>query len=218
MPTSIHPVLVTTVEIPAIGSNFQIVSSGASLFAIAGMLVWFPPFGYAEIAGVTGDLLTLKNLTIALGTVLSAGSNFIATLPPQPVPAVVAPVLKQFIKSNARPNLYSQSRSGGATWSTESVTRDLSTYSGFDATYKAAALSFKFEGYSGSRAFDMFLKINGIERDRRSLPPSTTSFNTSSLLIPLDSPLLLIETGETLVTAGTVGALQLNVWLEGFIP
>jgi hypothetical protein len=218
VPTSIHPVLKSTVEIPAIGSNFQATSTGASLWAIAGMLVWFPPFGYAEITGVTGDLLTLKNLSITLGTVLSAGSNFIATLPAQPIPAVTIPAVKQFSKTTGRPQIYTQQRINVA-WVPNTVTVNLSTYDGYDPTYKAAVLSFWFGGNTNNRIFELWLKLNTVERARVGLASTTTGvFDNGSLIVPIDSASLVIETGETYASGTLYGAATLNVWLDGFLP
>lgn len=92
---SIHPVLRQPAEVPAIGGVFQIYSTGASQWAIAGMRIWFPPFGFVEITGVTGDLVTVKNIDIPPGTVLGIGTPLIGFPPPAPVvapPAAVVPV------------------------------------------------------------------------------------------------------------------------------
>lgn len=79
---SIYPLLRTAVEVPAVNGLFQIYSTNASQWAVPGMRIWFPPFGYAEITGVTGDLITAKNLNLPAGTVLQSGSQMIVTPPP----------------------------------------------------------------------------------------------------------------------------------------
>lgn len=223
VPASAYPVLRQAAEVPAIGANFQIYSTGASQWALAGMRVWFPPFGYAEITGVTGDLVTLRNLDITMGTVLGQGSSLLAFPPPVPVPVPVAPVAPaamQFKKSSPRAMLYSQNRTGGAAWTPETVVRDLAIYNGFDARYKAALVAMDLSGYSVTRSFDLYLKINGVQYTRIRLgtvPASDASYGLA--IIPIDgNSSLTIETGEFTNTGGTYGPCNVEVFLEGFIP
>ncbi len=219
---SIYPVLKQAAEVPAVGGIFQIYSTGASQWAVAGMQIWFPPFGYGEITGVTGDLIAVKNLSLPPGMVLQAGSTMVATPPPVPVPVaeITVPTLKQFRKSAPRPLLYSQSKAGGAAWTSETVMRDLATYTGFDATYKAALISISLYGYSGTRSFDLFVKVNGDERCRIVLGVAGSSDgNTGIAIIPIDgSSTISIEAGEYTNAGGTYSAMGCSVFLDGFLP
>ena len=221
VPASAYPLLRQSVEVPAIGSNFQIYSTGASQWALAGMRVWFPPFGYAEITGVTGDLVTLRNLDITLGTVLGQGSPLLAFPPPVPVvvPVVPATVAMQYRKSRPRPTIYTQIRTGGAAWTSETVTRDLATYAGFDPDYKAALLYVNLGGYSVTRSFDLFVRINTIEYTRiRMGTAGASDASNAPVVVPIDGDSnISIEVGEYTNAGGTYGPCDLAIHLEGFI-
>lgn len=217
---SVYPTLKNGVEVPAINSNFQIVSTGASQWALAGMRVWFPPFGYAEITGVTGDLVTLKNLDITLGTVLGAGSPLLAFPPPIPV-TIVQPTLKPFRPSRPRPKLYEQIKLSGAAWVPETVNRDISVYNGYDATYGVAVLSIDLGGYSGTRSFDIFVNINGLRYSTIKLGNAGSSDGDGNgcVLVPITPSAKVIEiaTGEFTNASGTYASCYCSVYLEGFL-
>jgi len=70
-----YPKIGTAVTMPAVDSTVQTTVTGASNWAVPGLVVWIPGHnGYATITGVSGDLITLKNITVEVGTVLAVGT------------------------------------------------------------------------------------------------------------------------------------------------
>ena len=220
---SIYPVLKQAAEVPAVGGIFQIYSTGASQWAVAGMQIWFPPFGYGEITGVTGDLIAVKNLSLPPGMVLQAGSTMVATPPPIPVvtPELEIPTLNGYFKHlTPRVNIYSQVRTGGAAWTEETVNRDLRTYQKYDEAYKSAMLTVEVVGYTLTRSFDIYIEINDIVCARAVLGQpnaSDSSLNQVIVQIP-ESKLVKIAAKEFTGAGGTYATMIGNVYLDAFLP
>lgn len=80
----VYPVLAAGITIPAISSLVQATVTRASEWAAPGLLVWLPSHGgYLSVTGVSGNIVTMRNLSIAAGTVIEAGTQLIPTAPPQ---------------------------------------------------------------------------------------------------------------------------------------
>lgn len=76
------PSVLTAFDVPAIGSNGQLYSSGASKWAAPGLTLWLPTHsGYLAVVGVNGDLITFKNSTIPQGTTINQGTPLIPAAP-----------------------------------------------------------------------------------------------------------------------------------------
>jgi len=71
---SSYPILSAQITIPTVGLQSQLRSPNASQWALPGLAVWIPPFGNIEVLGVTGDLVTYKNLSIPSGTTIGEGA------------------------------------------------------------------------------------------------------------------------------------------------
>lgn len=70
-----------TFTAPPIGSTGQLYSQCAYLWAAPGAALYVAQFGTVEIAGVSGDLITYRNLNIVPGTVIQAGTLLIQGIP-----------------------------------------------------------------------------------------------------------------------------------------
>jgi len=80
------PLTTTTFVVPAIGALAQVSVVGAAGWAQPGLLVWMPSHGgYLSVTGSSGDLITLRNLTILAGSVIQVGTPVIPAAPPQSV-------------------------------------------------------------------------------------------------------------------------------------
>ena len=72
-----YPSVSAEFTIGNVGENGQFRSPCASAWAIPGMAVWIPPFGNIEILGVTGELVTYRNLSVPSGSTIAAGTRMI---------------------------------------------------------------------------------------------------------------------------------------------
>jgi hypothetical protein len=70
--------------IPPISGLAQVAIAGASGWASPGLLVWLPSHGgYLSVTGNSGDLVTLRNLTVQPGSIIATGTPIIPAAPPQ---------------------------------------------------------------------------------------------------------------------------------------
>lgn len=81
-----YPSVAAEFIVANVGSTGQFRSACASAWAIPGMAVWIPPFGNIEILGVTGELVTYRNLSVPSGTTIAAGTRMLPTGPAASVP------------------------------------------------------------------------------------------------------------------------------------
>ena len=83
------PTMAAGATVPALSGIATMNSTGASAWATPGLLIWLAAYnGYLAITGVTGDLITFRNLSITPGTVLGAGTQLVPFAPPQSVEGV----------------------------------------------------------------------------------------------------------------------------------
>jgi len=80
-----NPCISQTFNVVAIGKSGTFYVNCASAWALPGLHVFFPGLGYLEVLGVSGDVITYRNLTIELGTEISAGLCFAVTVPAVPL-------------------------------------------------------------------------------------------------------------------------------------
>lgn len=67
--------------VPAVNSTGQFYSQCAYLWAVPGATLYLPPMGLVEILGVSGNLITYRNVNIAVGTNINAGTILIIGAP-----------------------------------------------------------------------------------------------------------------------------------------
>jgi hypothetical protein len=73
--------------VPAVNGLTQFSVAGASGWAQPGLLIWLPSHGgYLSIVGNSGDLVTARNLTVPVGSIISTGTPLVPTAPPQATP------------------------------------------------------------------------------------------------------------------------------------
>ncbi len=83
------PAVTQAFTMPAVNAIGQFYSTGASQWAAPNLTLWLPAFnGYVSVTGVSNDLITFKNLTMAQGTTVIAGTPLI---PSAPVSSTAAP-------------------------------------------------------------------------------------------------------------------------------
>lgn len=75
------PTLLESITIPAIGGSAQFRSQCAYQWAVPGAILFISPYGLLEIKGVTGDLVTYQNVSIAQGNVIQAGTQLVIGVP-----------------------------------------------------------------------------------------------------------------------------------------
>jgi hypothetical protein len=75
------PKLAQTVTMPAVNATGQLFSQCAYLWAVPGAVIFLPPFGLINIAGVSGDLITFQNINIPAGQVIQAQTILIQGAP-----------------------------------------------------------------------------------------------------------------------------------------
>jgi hypothetical protein len=76
------PKLSEDVTMPAILSTGQLYSECAYLWAVPGATLFLPPFGLVNISGVSGNVITFQNATVAQGQIIKAGTILLIGAPP----------------------------------------------------------------------------------------------------------------------------------------
>lgn len=71
-PAIVMPRLLSAFTAPALNAYGQLYSACAYLWCVPGCTLFFPPFGSVLVTGVSGDIITFTNLSIASGTTVQA--------------------------------------------------------------------------------------------------------------------------------------------------
>lgn len=70
-----YPVTAANFDAPSINTIGQLVSSGASKWAQPGGLIWLSAYGaYLQVVGVSGDIVSFKNVSLTPGTTVLNGT------------------------------------------------------------------------------------------------------------------------------------------------
>lgn len=75
------PVVASVFTLPAIGAVGSFTSTCASNWAVPGFSLQLNPFGIISITGVSGDLISYRNITIVPGTSISPGQRLFQFIP-----------------------------------------------------------------------------------------------------------------------------------------
>lgn len=78
-----NPCILQNFDAAALNRSGSFFARCASAWGAPGAIVYFPGMGFVEVLGVSGDVVTYRNLTIEPGTQLLAGTCFLVG-PPQP--------------------------------------------------------------------------------------------------------------------------------------
>jgi len=98
------------------------------------------------------------------------------------------------------------------------VSVDLTTRPSYDAKYSTVVLSLQLFGNSGTRSYDLFMKVDGEEFIRVKVPlPGLTSSNNTQIHVPIPaSKQINIQALEYTNALGTYGETGAEVYLDGW--
>ena len=76
-----YPMVKSDFNMVGVDASGSFLSQNALLWAIVGASVWIAPLGYVTITGVSGEVVSFKNVNVPGGTLIRAGSNLLISPP-----------------------------------------------------------------------------------------------------------------------------------------
>lgn len=80
-----NPAVLQSFSVPSIGKTGSMYAECADTWALPGMLMYFPNYGQLEVSGVSGQVVTFRNLSIETGTEIREGLRFGIGIPRPPI-------------------------------------------------------------------------------------------------------------------------------------